>query len=96
MFDELDAVTVVSPVATKQIWDIPEDSPLLKRDPQKGLIPGDIGTIVLVQDDGEAFDVEFMEPNGHTVAIATVYPHQIRPVADGDIENYRFWKTLVK
>lgn len=93
MFDELDAVTLVSPVALKQIWDLPKNSPLLKHNPESGLVPGDMGTIVLVQGDGEAFEVEFMEPNGYTVAIATVYPEQIRPVADGDIENYRFWKT---
>ena len=92
MFEELDAVTLVSPVALKQIWDLPEDSPLLNYSPEKGLLPGDIGTIVLVQGDGEAFEVEFMEPDGYTVAIATVYPDQMRPVADGDIDSYRFWK----
>ena len=42
--------------------------------------------------------MEFLEPdsNGRPVAIATVYPHQMRPANEQDLGNDRFWqKTLV-
>lgn len=95
MFQELDAVTLIAPVPRGQIWDLPDGSPLLDSAGQnEGLLPGDIGTIVLDPGDGQAFDVEFMEPDGYTVAIATVYSSQMRPVAEGDIDHYRFWKSV--
>ena len=93
MFKEHDAITLTSNVPLDRTWDIPEDSPLLTNGvPAKGLIPGDIGTIVCVQGDGEAYEVEFLEPDGYTVAIATVLPGEARPLAEGDIDCYRFWK----
>ena len=95
MFQELDAVTLISPVPRVQIWDLPDGSPLLDSVNQsERLLPGDIGTIVLDLEDGKSFDVEFMEPDGYTVAIATVYSSQMRPVAEGDIDHYRFWKNV--
>lgn len=93
MFQELDSVTLIAPIPLKQTWDIPDYSPLLKDGKAAdGLMPGDVGTIVYVQGGGECFEVEFLMPDGYTVAIATVYPEQIRPVADEDIDHYRFWK----
>ena len=70
MFKELDLIALTSPFPRDCIWDIPPCSPLTMS--SEGLRKGDIGTIVCKQGDGEAFDVEFMEPGGHTVAIATV------------------------
>ena len=57
-----------------------------------GLRPGDVGTVVYVQGNGEAFEVEFLEPDGYTVAIATVLPSQARLATKEDLANYRFWK----
>ncbi len=62
------------------------------RGTEEGLRPGDVGTIVYVQGNGEAFEVEFLEPDGYTVAIATVLPEGASPLADGDIAGYRLWK----
>ena len=57
---------------------------------------GDVGVIVYVQGGGECYEVEFLMQDGYTVALATVYPDQMRPVADGDREKYRFRKSTVK
>jgi hypothetical protein len=40
--------------------------------PDKGLEAGDVGTVVHVYSDGEAYEVEFVAPDGHTAAIATL------------------------
>ncbi len=46
---------------------------------------GDVGTIVHLHPDKEAFVVEFMSLDGGTVAIATVLPSQVRPVTGADL-----------
>ena len=96
MFQELDTISLTTPIPLKNTWDIPDYSPLLKDGSTKGgLLPGDVGVIVYVQGGGECFEVEFLMPEGYTVAIATVYPEQMRPVADGDRENYRFRQKMI-
>ena len=85
MFKELDVIALTSPIPRDCIWDIPSGSPLAQN--EEGLRKGDIGTIVCVQGDGEAFDVEFLEPGGRTVAIATVLASQARPATRRDIAN---------
>ena len=85
MFKELDVITLTSPIPGDCIWDIPSGSPLAKSG--EGLRKGDIGTIVCMQRDGETFDVEFLEPGGRPVAIATVSASQARPATKEDIAN---------
>ena len=95
MFQELDTVTLTAPISFKNTWDIPDYSPLHKDGRMEGgLLPGDVGVIVYVQGGGECYEVEFVMPEGYTVAIATVYPEQMRPVSEGDRENYRFRKKV--
>ena len=53
------------------------------------LKPGDVGTIVHVHPDNEAFVVEFMFLDGGTVALATVLPSQVRPVTGSDLTHAR-------
>lgn len=53
--------------------------------PEEGLEAGDVGTIVQVYRDGEAYEVEFVALDGHTVAVATVESSQVRPVAPSEI-----------
>ncbi len=80
MFKELDIITLTSPISHDHIWDIPPGSPLIRNgEPGEGLEKGDVGTTVYVQDNGKAFEVEFLEPRGRTVAIATVLASQARP-----------------
>ena len=85
MFKELDVIALTSSILRDRIWDIPPGSPLAAVG--EGLRKGDIGTIVCMQGDGEAFDVEFLEPGGRTVAIATVLESQARPATKEDIAN---------
>ena len=55
--------------------------------PEKGLKAGDIGTVVHIHNGGAGYEVEFMTLAGETVAIATLLPAQIRPVAKRDIAH---------
>ena len=50
---------------------------------------GDVGTVVHVHPEGEAFVVEFMTLHGDTVAVATLLPSQVRPVTDEDTIHAR-------
>ena len=80
MFKELDVIVLMSEIPRDCIWDIPPSSPLAQNG--EGLRKGDVGTIVCMQGDGKTFDVEFLEPGGRTVAIATVLASQARPVTE--------------
>ena len=57
--------------------------------PEHGLKRGDVGTAVLVHGHGEAFEVEFVDYNGHTVALLTLELPQIRSLRAGDIPHAR-------
>lgn len=57
--------------------------------PEERLEVGDVGTIVHVFPSGEAFVVEFMTPEGRTVAIADVLATQMRPVYRDDVKHAR-------
>ena len=45
---------------------------------EHGLKEGDIGAIVNVYRDGKAYEVEFVAPNGRTIAVLTLMPDDIR------------------
>jgi len=53
---------------------------LRKNLPAYGLIAGDIGTVVQVYRDGEAFEVEFMTTDGRTLAVETLTGDQVERV----------------
>ncbi len=57
--------------------------------PEHRLTRGDVGTVVLVHDDGAAFEVEFVGYDGHTVALLTLECHQVRPLRPTDIPHAR-------
>jgi hypothetical protein len=57
--------------------------------PSEGLVSGDVGTVVHVYSDGEAFEVEFITLDGHTAAVATVEASSVRPVTGRDITHSR-------
>ncbi len=58
-------------------------------DEQEELKPGDVGAIVHIHPNEEAFVAEFLSLDGETVAIATVLPSQARPVTRQDITHAR-------
>lgn len=57
--------------------------------PKYGLKRGDVGTAVLVHGDGEAFEVEFVDYDGRTVALLTLEHAQVRTLHAGDIPHAR-------
>ena len=48
--------------------------------PDHGLAAGDIGTVVLVHDEGKGYEVEFMTLDGETIAVVTLRAVQVRAV----------------
>jgi mRNA-degrading endonuclease toxin of MazEF toxin-antitoxin module len=61
----------------------------------EGLMVGDVGTIVHVFRNAEAFEVEFVALDGNTAAIATVTASQIRSVTKFDITHARQMRASV-
>ena len=61
----------------------------LTGDEGEGLKPGDVGVVVHVHPDGEAYVVEFLTIDGDTAAIATVLPSQARAVTGADMTHAR-------
>jgi hypothetical protein len=55
----------------------------------EGLQTGDIGTVVHVHRDGAGYEVEFMTLAGETVAVVTLLPHQVRPIARREVAHVR-------
>ncbi len=45
--------------------------------PDENLFSGQVGTIVEIYNDGEAFEVEFVDKNGRTYGLLTLRPAQL-------------------
>jgi len=57
--------------------------------PRYGLRPGDVGTVVLVHQDGAGYEVEFVSLDGETVAVVSLLPSQLRPVRRRELAHAR-------
>ncbi|GJL70740.1 MAG: DUF4926 domain-containing protein [Nitrospirales bacterium] len=57
--------------------------------PSKGLVAGDVETIVHVYQDKEGFEVEFTTLEGKTAAVVTLEVLQVRPVGNREITHAR-------
>ena len=57
--------------------------------PEHGLVRGDVGTAVLVHGNGEAFEVEFVGYDGHTIALLTLERSHVRSRHTHDIPHAR-------
>ncbi|MFY8220890.1 MAG: DUF4926 domain-containing protein [Pirellulales bacterium] len=57
--------------------------------PDHGLAAGDIGTVVLVHDEGKGYEVEFITLDGETIAVTTLRAEQVRPVQHDEIAHAR-------
>ncbi len=57
--------------------------------PGESLRAGDVGTIVHVYDDGQAYEVEFLTLDGQTAAVATLEKSRVRPVSPREITHAR-------
>ena len=62
---------------------------LTKPVPSERLEDGDVGTVVHVYKDGEAYEVEFLTLDGRTAAVATLESSQVRAVTPRDITHTR-------
>lgn len=66
---------------------------ILTRDvPEKGLVAGDVGTVVSVHagDDGPAgYTLEFFSLSGETLAVAAVTADAVRPVDPWEVTHAR-------
>ena len=57
--------------------------------PAEGFLPGDVGAVVHVYRDGQAYEVEFMTLEGKTAAVITLEALQVRPVGQREIAHAR-------
>ena len=57
--------------------------------PERGLLAGDIGTVVMVHQQGQGYTVEFMTLGGETVAVVTLAAEQVRPIRANEIAHAR-------
>lgn len=57
----------------------------ITRDEQEELKSGDVGTVIHIHPDQEAFVAEFSSLDGETQAIATVLPSQARRVTEAEL-----------
>ncbi len=62
---------------------------LLQDLPENSLKAGDIGTVVHIHKGGAGYEVEFMTLVGETVAVVTLLPSQLRPIARRDMAHVR-------
>lgn len=57
--------------------------------PDHGLMAGDVGAIVFVDEAGKAYDVEFVASSGATIGLVTLDAKDVRPVATSEILHVR-------
>ena len=66
------------------------DLVVLTRDlPRERLAAGDVGTVVLVHQQGAGYEVEFTTLSGDTVAVVTLDVSDVRPVEAREIVHAR-------
>lgn len=57
--------------------------------PQYGLTAGDIGTVVMVHQNAQGYEVEFMTLDGETLAVTSLSANQARPISHKEIAHVR-------
>ena len=57
--------------------------------PSESLVAGDVGTIVHVYRDNQAYEVEFTTLEGKTAVVVTLEVNQVRPVGKREITHAR-------
>lgn len=56
---------------------------------EHSLISGDVGTVVHCYDGGEAYEIEVVAANGHTVALMTLPASSVRLKKSWDVSHVR-------
>mgnify|MGYP000928658639 CR=1 FL=1 len=63
---------------------------VLTRDlPESGLHSGDVGAVVHVYRQGAAYEVEFVDGDGTTIALMTLESDDVRPIGHGELLHTR-------
>jgi hypothetical protein len=63
---------------------------VLTRDvPQSGLYAGDVGAVVHVYRQGAAYEVEFVDGDGTTIALMTLDSNDVRQIGHGELLHTR-------
>lgn len=57
--------------------------------PEFGLTSGDVGAVVFIHHEGAAYEVEFVDGDGSTVALVTLQANEVRPIAGGELLHTR-------
>ncbi len=66
------------------------DTVVLTRDiPAEGLRKGDLGAVVLVHENGAAYEVEFVTLDGETLAVVTLPAEAVRATTGREIAHVR-------
>jgi Domain of unknown function (DUF4926) len=66
------------------------DQVALTRDvPSEQLKAGDVGTVVMVHENGKGFTVEFMTFSGDTIGVVTLDAKDVRPISAREIVHAR-------
>ncbi len=54
-----------------------------------GLHAGDVGAVVHVYGEGKAYEVEFVDGDGTTIALLTLESSDVRPIETGELLDAR-------
>ncbi len=54
-----------------------------------GLRAGDVGAVVHVYSVGDAYEVEFVDGDGTTIAVVTLESQDVRPIGSGELLHTR-------
>lgn len=57
--------------------------------PAYGLVLGDVGTVVLVHEGGQGYEVEFLAADGRTIAVETMLARDVEPVSGRQVLHVR-------
>jgi hypothetical protein len=57
--------------------------------PDYGLKNGDMGAVVLIHDQAKGYEVEFVSLDRETIAIVSLFSHQVRPIGRREIAHAR-------
>lgn len=57
--------------------------------PEYDLKAGDVGIVVHIYSDGQAYELEFFTLDGNTLDVVTVETSQVRPISQRDVLHVR-------
>jgi Domain of unknown function (DUF4926) len=63
--------------------------------PEYDLQEGDVGTVVLIHQQGKGYEVEFVKLDGETFTVVTLLAAQLRAVSSQEITHARTVQTAI-